>query len=230
MMLGVYDLGGGTFDAAVLRRTATSWQVASEAGIPDLGGVDFDQVLLDRLGAAVPAAYAARWRTIVSGTDPGSRRARHALLLDVRAGKETLSRYVRADIPMPEPIGDATVSRSDFQALIRERLQRTVDALGEQLRESGAVRDPATGAIDPRLAGVTSLEARRGSRWSPSSSARRCGSPHTRSVHPRPPWRLAPCSYRSGTPRAQPRTLRPAADVGPPGNRPAPSDQATFVG
>src|SRR4051794_13425895 len=54
--VAVYDLGGGTFDAAVLRRDAdgTFGLVGSPEGIEHLGGVDFDEAVfrhvLDAMG------------------------------------------------------------------------------------------------------------------------------------------------------------------------------------
>src|SRR5262249_53648257 len=45
-VVAVYDLGGGTFDAAVLRKTATGFEpLGSPEGIENLGGADFDEAL-----------------------------------------------------------------------------------------------------------------------------------------------------------------------------------------
>ena len=54
----MYDLGGGTFDAAVLRKTEDGFELLGEpAGIEQLGGVDFDEAVLahvvDTLGDVV---------------------------------------------------------------------------------------------------------------------------------------------------------------------------------
>lgn len=43
----VYDMGGGTFDASLVRVSDTAHEVVTTAGINDLGGDDFDRVLLD---------------------------------------------------------------------------------------------------------------------------------------------------------------------------------------
>jgi molecular chaperone DnaK (HSP70) len=43
----VYDLGGGTFDASVIRMTNRQHEVLSSDGIAQLGGDDFDQLLLE---------------------------------------------------------------------------------------------------------------------------------------------------------------------------------------
>ncbi len=56
--VAIYDLGGGTFDAAILRRTTTGFDLLGRPeGIEHLGGIDFDEAVfhhvLDSLGDAV---------------------------------------------------------------------------------------------------------------------------------------------------------------------------------
>ncbi|PZS16469.1 MAG: hypothetical protein DLM60_15490, partial [Pseudonocardiales bacterium] len=55
--IAVYDLGGGTFDAAVVRKTGVaSWRVLGvPQGLEALGGADFDDVIMGHVLAAVPA-------------------------------------------------------------------------------------------------------------------------------------------------------------------------------
>src|SRR5690606_3286447 len=69
--VAVYDLGGGTFDAAVVRRTAQGFEIiGSPEGMERLGGIDFDEAVfahvreavgdaLDALDPDEPAAQAA---------------------------------------------------------------------------------------------------------------------------------------------------------------------------
>jgi molecular chaperone DnaK (HSP70) len=47
MTVAVFDLGGGTFDASVVRINAADYTVLSSAGIENLGGDDFDVVLAE---------------------------------------------------------------------------------------------------------------------------------------------------------------------------------------
>src|SRR5690606_36424516 len=49
----VYDLGGGTFDATVLRRAAGGFDVLAVDGADDLGGLDFDQALAEHLASSL---------------------------------------------------------------------------------------------------------------------------------------------------------------------------------
>src|SRR6266511_327715 len=51
-LIGVYALGGGTFDASVVRKTGTGFEIVGEAGGDDaVGGIDFDHALLRHVGA-----------------------------------------------------------------------------------------------------------------------------------------------------------------------------------
>jgi molecular chaperone DnaK (HSP70) len=51
-LVGVYDLGGGTFDATVLRKTDGGFElVGAPGGDEELGGVDVDAALLDHVCA-----------------------------------------------------------------------------------------------------------------------------------------------------------------------------------
>ncbi len=43
----VYDLGGGTFDASLVRMRGASHEVLATAGVNELGGDDFDEVIVD---------------------------------------------------------------------------------------------------------------------------------------------------------------------------------------
>ncbi|MEI8140390.1 MAG: Hsp70 family protein [bacterium] len=47
MTVAVFDLGGGTFDASVVRISTTDYTVLGSAGIENLGGDDFDAVLAE---------------------------------------------------------------------------------------------------------------------------------------------------------------------------------------
>src|SRR5437667_285300 len=52
-LIGVYDLGGGTFDASVVRKTDTGFEVVGEPGGDDsIGGLNFDHALLRYVAAA----------------------------------------------------------------------------------------------------------------------------------------------------------------------------------
>ncbi|HEY9472966.1 MAG TPA: Hsp70 family protein, partial [Mycobacteriales bacterium] len=86
--LAVYDLGGGTFDIAVVRRRGGGYEVLAEAGLADLGGLDFDHAVLEHIGASYAEQVdALAWRGLRTPVDAAGRRVAGALAADVRDGK-----------------------------------------------------------------------------------------------------------------------------------------------
>jgi len=135
--VAIYDLGGGTFDVAVVGRSAAGFTVLAEAGLPDLGGLDFDQAILDLIGRTASAADPQRWQAIQRPTDGAARRAARALSEDVRAAKETLSDYSQTEVALPDPFTDVLLTRSEFEGLVRADLMRSVEMLDQTLRSAG---------------------------------------------------------------------------------------------
>ncbi len=145
--LAVYDLGGGTFDAAVVRRRGAGYEVLAEAGLPDLGGVDFDQAILDHIGRTQLAGPdREEWQRLLAPADPASRRAARTMATDIRDGKEALSRHPHVDIALPPPFADVHLTRSELDELIRDDLQRSVDLVARAIADAGLAPE--------RLAGV----------------------------------------------------------------------------
>ncbi len=125
--LGIYDLGGGTFDATVVRRTPTGFDVLAEEGLPDVGGLDFDQAIVEQLGQVY--GEMPPWARLVNPVDSTDRRNRRMLYDDVCAAKERLSRTSNADINLPTLEVDAHLTRDELEGLIRGYLGSTVACL-----------------------------------------------------------------------------------------------------
>jgi actin-like ATPase involved in cell morphogenesis len=144
-LIGIYDLGGGTFDASVVRKTGTGFEVYGEPGGDDsIGGVDFDHALLRYVGSAAGVDLAALTET----EDPAVASALAALLTAVVDAKEALSTDVEAVVPvllpvlLPGPTRQVTVRRGEFEALVRPRILATVQLFAQIVTRAGA--DPAT--------------------------------------------------------------------------------------
>lgn len=135
--IGVYDLGAGTFDCAVVGVTRQGFAVLAEDGLPDLGSLDIDQALLVHIGREVSHADPAQWQRLLRPQSTADRRTRRALLQDVRDAKESLSRHPQTHVPMPEPFGDVLVSRDELEALVRPSLLRSAELLGATIRRAG---------------------------------------------------------------------------------------------
>src|SRR5689334_8145328 len=135
--LAIYDLGGGTFDATVVRRTQAGFQVLSEEGLPDVGGLDFDHAIVEHLGKTYQASHPEQWTALVNPTDGNGRRMRRMLYEDVRAAKEMLSRTSSADVHLPGLELDAHLTREELEGLIRPYLERTVICLSRTITGAG---------------------------------------------------------------------------------------------
>ncbi|MEV4052759.1 Hsp70 family protein [Amycolatopsis sp. NPDC049688] len=135
--IGVYDLGAGTFDCAVVGVTQRGFTVLAEDGLPDLGSLDIDQALLVHIGRSVSHADPAQWQRLLRPQTTADRRTRRALLQDVRDAKESLSRHAQTHVPMPEPFGDVLVSRDELEALVRPSLLRSAELLAATIRRAG---------------------------------------------------------------------------------------------
>jgi type VII secretion-associated protein (TIGR03931 family) len=144
--LAVLDLGGGTVDVSVVRRSAgvdhtgrpsRGFEVLATRGDPSFGGADVDQALLEHVGSLVASADPDAWQQLVEGRALVDRRRRRALRQDVRGAKETLSRHAYTDVPMPPPFADAHVTREDLERLIVAPLGRIVELARGAIEDAG---------------------------------------------------------------------------------------------
>ncbi|MEX1007761.1 MAG: Hsp70 family protein [Acidimicrobiia bacterium] len=138
--IAVYDLGGGTFDAVVLRKTVEGWeQLGRPEGVERLGGVDFDEAVFRHVRDALGPAFDA-----LDQNDPNVRAAVSRLASDCIAAKEALSSDSDATIAviLPGLQSEIRLTRGEFEAMIRPTLRGTVDALRRALASASV--DPAS--------------------------------------------------------------------------------------
>lgn len=140
----VYDLGGGTFDATVLRRAAGGFDVLAVDGADDLGGLDFDQALAEHLASSVQSDD-ERWQRLTSPTEPADLRYRTAYLEEVRQAKERLSRSTSTDLTIPLLDIDAHLTREELESVAAPLIERTVRITQGVIRESGLAAEHITG-------------------------------------------------------------------------------------
>ncbi|MET8762576.1 Hsp70 family protein [Lentzea sp. NPDC004782] len=134
-IVAVYDLGGGTFDATILRARQYGMEIlGTPEGIEHLGGIDFDESLLahldDRLDGAVSALDPA---------DPDHTPVLAAVREACRQAKEELSTEPDAVVHLELPDGprDVLVTRLEFNDLIKPHLEVTTDALLRTIASAG---------------------------------------------------------------------------------------------
>lgn len=134
-IIGVYDLGGGTFDAAVLQKTAGGFEVMGRPdGIEHLGGVDFDQAILAKVDQATGAALGA-----LDLADPANAKAASRLRDEIIDAKEALSTDTDVSIPVvfPDLQTEVRLTRSEFEDIIRSSIGETIVALRRALDSAG---------------------------------------------------------------------------------------------
>jgi actin-like ATPase involved in cell morphogenesis len=134
-ILAVYDLGGGTFDVALVRRTGRTFSpLGSPAGIERLGGLDFDEAVrqhvADAIGGIAPGS---------GTTNFGSQRSLEALRSDCQYAKEFLSSNTDAIIPviLPDTHTEVRLTRNEFESMIRPRILETVSVLSQVIKDAG---------------------------------------------------------------------------------------------
>ena len=134
-VVAVYDFGGGTFDAAVLRRTPDAFEVLGQPeGMERLGGIDFDQAIMAHVDDAVGGQVSE-----ADASDQMTRAALARLRADVRSAKESLSADTDVTIPvmLPSLQTDVRLTRPEFEAMIRPRIIETISALERAVRSAG---------------------------------------------------------------------------------------------
>jgi YVTN family beta-propeller protein len=135
-VLAVYDLGGGTFDAALVRaEEGGSFRLlGTPEGLERIGGIDFDQAVLAHVDAAVDGQIGE-----LDLTDPVAAGAVARLRLECRMAKEALSADNDVSIPvmLPNLSTEVRLRRSEFEAMIRPRVDDTIDALSRAVRSAG---------------------------------------------------------------------------------------------
>ncbi|MFH5824305.1 Hsp70 family protein [Georgenia sp. AZ-5] len=130
--IAVYDLGGGTFDVALLRKTGPdAFEILGRPdGIERLGGADFDEAVLTHVAASVGEPLAR-----LDPTDPDDRLALTRLRRECTEAKEALSDDVEASVPVlvPGAQGQVRIVRAELEAMIGPAVRETVGMLRHAL-------------------------------------------------------------------------------------------------
>ncbi|MEU7873659.1 Hsp70 family protein [Dactylosporangium sp. NPDC049140] len=132
----IYDLGAGTFDVSVVRRTGAGFEVLAEAGLDDAGGLEIDTAIVAYLGAVYAGRDPGRWRRLTHPESNEDRRAARQLWDDVRAAKESLARATATAIHIPLFADDAPFGREQLDQLAAPILDRTIHQTRAVLREA----------------------------------------------------------------------------------------------
>jgi molecular chaperone DnaK len=157
----VYDLGGGTFDATLVRLRSRYFQTLAIEGDVRLGGKDWDDRIVDFVAEKFLRQF---------GADPReSPQARNLLQAAAERAKRTLSKLPQATVTCSHggQVLSVPLSRGEFEELTRDLLTRsrlTVQQLLAQAKKSwdqidrillvgGSTHMPMTGRMLRELSG-----------------------------------------------------------------------------
>ncbi len=148
--VAVYDFGGGTFDAAVVRKLGerdfdgrdlggAAFEVLGRPeGIDRLGGADFDEFVFDHVRNSVSGAF-----DTLDPTDPMVISAVARLRQECCDAKEALSADTEVMIPVMLPGVNTQVRlvRAEFEEIIGAAVGETVEALVRAVGSAGIELD-----------------------------------------------------------------------------------------
>ena len=125
----VYDFGGGTLDVTVLELFEGVIDVKSSCGNNRLGGKDFDEILMKHIGGA-------KFETLMA--DPRAQMQLKQAAIDC---KTALSSEESAQVRLPlitDDISiDLSVTRAEFERLIKKQVESTGEQVDTALTDAG---------------------------------------------------------------------------------------------
>ena len=145
----VYDLGGGTFDAAIAESTGGRVALLAHGGIEFCGGRDFDRLLRDNL--VLPYLHERYNLPDDLSIDPAFRKMLRAVEISCELAKIELSSEIECTIRLVEfsngePLLDLNggeifeeipLYRDTFDKLIDEKINDTINRVRETMEECG---------------------------------------------------------------------------------------------
>src|SRR5262245_40486620 len=144
-VVAVYDLGGGTFDAAMVRRTDTGFDtIGTPEGIERLGGIDFDEAVFAHVRGAVGEGLER-----LDPEEPAAQAAVARLRQECIDAKEALSSDTDVSIPvlLPGLQTEVRLTRSEFEAMIRPAIAETIVALRRAIRSAEVDSDDISAVL-----------------------------------------------------------------------------------
>ncbi len=139
--VAVFDLGGGTFDAFIIRIGEGNYKLLAARGEPWLGGEDFDNVLVEKVASAFKKQYKINIYT--------DKIAHQRLKTAAEKAKMELSENDEALIYIPSICPDISrvadvnykVGRAEFDGLIEKLVDRTIQIFHRAVQDAGLSLD-----------------------------------------------------------------------------------------
>ena len=145
--IAVYDLGGGTFDISILELGDGVFEVKSTNGDTHLGGDDFDQRVIDWMAEAFQAEEGIDLRRDPMALQRLKEAAEKAKCeLSSSGSTEIHLPFITADQTGPKHL-QTSLSRSRFEQLVENLVQRTRGPCEQALKDAGLGADQIDAVI-----------------------------------------------------------------------------------
>lgn len=153
----IYDLGGGTFDAALVRAIGGTVTVEAHEGINMLGGSDFDRMILE----TVIDPWLRQHFSLPSDTasSPQAQRLLSLVKAHVERAKVELSTLEETTIAISEHESgmrdldgkqiwcEVTLSRDQIEGIVTERIDRSIELCRKILADKGYTSEDVTRVV-----------------------------------------------------------------------------------
>ena len=137
----VFDLGGGTFDVSILELGDGVFEVKATSGNNFLGGDDFDNRVVDWLAEEFMKTHGIDLRKDISAVSRLREAAEKAKIeLSTTTSAEVNLPFITADADGPKHL-DLTLTRSTFEELIHDLLEKCVGPTRQALADAGLTSD-----------------------------------------------------------------------------------------
>jgi YVTN family beta-propeller protein len=144
-VIAVYDFGGGTFDATVLRKRATGFEIlGTPEGVEGLGGIDFDEGVFAFVDRTLDGAV-----TALDFSDRQTAAALVRLRQECVLAKEALSVDTETTVPvlMPGLQTEVRLTRAELEEMMRPSIEATVSSLRRALRSARVEPEDLTAVL-----------------------------------------------------------------------------------
>ena len=141
--VAVFDLGGGTFDAVVLRRARSTWTVVGRpGGLDPAGGETFDSMLHRHLIGEVARVDEQAAPALDAPGSAAERGLARTWWRDVRTVKEDLSERSSCHIAVPGTEHSVLVTRDQLELLVHDEVARSVEVFATTIADATNGTEP----------------------------------------------------------------------------------------